>query len=549
MVTDAGIRTDAGVGTAVERAVQQVDRFERQYGSEILDFACHAAFPLALTTDVVYLLRQKYFPTMEWSVAAEVLLSSVCEVAGYDLYVMSVAVRSVLLGRLVDEFGAERVDELAGWMAGYIQHRLAIEPSGRAKVLGYPSHWTALACLKSDDEVTRAIKAELSQLLEQTDDPSERFRLSALMESQGDLLAARGLQPLKLKELSARLANGRSLGSEWDEWAALQGIELVSQVVPVAMIRFQDDVDRSPLPEAEDPNVLRTVEFQVAMLDDRGTIVSRTTETASYFIEPLGAGVKPLELVAIPGGRFQMGSPWDEKQRFDPEQAEERYDPEERHWVTVPPFFMSQYPVTQAQWHFVAEMLPERERTLAVDPSMFKGADHPVETVSWLDVQEFCARVTVLAGRTCRLPSEAEWEYACRAGTTTPFHFGETISPEVANYDGSATYGKGKKGVDRNKTVPVGSLKFANSFGFYDIHGNVWEWCEDDFHGDYEGAPIDGSARTDASNNSGSKIVRGGSWFYDPGNCRSAYRFGRPADNRNSNIGFRVVYSSARILS
>jgi hypothetical protein len=209
MATDASVR---------ERAVQKVDRFERQYedDSAILDFACHAAFPLTLTTDLAYLLRQQYFPTMKWSVAAELLLSSLCEVAGHNLYVMSVSVRSVLLERLVAEFGAERVDKLAGWMARYIQHRLAIEPSGRVKVLGYPSHWTALACLKSDDEVTQAIKAELGKLLEQTDDPSERFRLSALMESQGDLLAARGLQPLKLRELSARVKNEQSLVDEGD---------------------------------------------------------------------------------------------------------------------------------------------------------------------------------------------------------------------------------------------------------------------------------------------------------------------------------------------
>ena len=536
MVIDAGVR---------ERALEKVDRFERQYGSAIVDFACHAAFPLTLTTDVVYLLRQEYFPEMAWSVAAELLLSSLCEVAGYDLYVMAVAVRSVLLERLVRRFGEGRVDKLARWMARYIQHRLAIEQSGRAKVLGYPSHWTALACLKGSDEVTKAIRAELGKLLAQTDDPSERFRLSALVASQGDLLSARGLQPFKLRELSAELKAGRSFKDEgeplkgpWDDWAADRGLTLFPQVVPIATIRFEDDRP-SPLNE-DDPNRSRQFEFQVVKLDSKGKISSRKTETASYFIEPLGAGVKPLELVAIPGGRFQMGSPKDEKGRDDDE---------EQHWVTVPPFFMSKYQVTQAQWRYVAKMLPEIGRELDIDPAREKGPDNPIEQVSWLDVQEFCARVTVLAVRTCRLPSEAEWEYACRGGTTTPFHFGETISPEVANYDGNYTYGKGKKGQYREKTIPVGSLKFANSFGLYDMHGNVWEWCEDDFHDNYEGAPVDGTAWKDASNDSRSKILRGGSWIGDPWNCRSACRLRRSADHRYNHYGFRVVYSSARILS
>jgi formylglycine-generating enzyme required for sulfatase activity len=540
--------TDAVTDVVRERAGQVVDRFERRYGSAMLDFACHSAFPLTLTTDVSYLLRQEYFPKMEWSVAAELLLSSLCDVAGYDLYVVPMAVRGVLLNKLVLRFGEGRVDELARWMARYIQHRLRVEPSGRAKVLGYPSHWTALACLKSDDEATQAIREELGKILEQTDDPSERFRLSALVKSQGDLLAAMGLESFKLRDLSARLKSGQSLGGEWDEWAIAQKIQLVPQVVPIATIRFEDDSrsgrlrQRSSPVKQEDPNVLRSFEFQVAMLDSRGNIASPKTETASYFIEPLGAGVKPLELVAIPGGRFQMGSPKTEAQR------ESREGPQRE--VTVPPFFMSKYQVTQAQWRFVAEMLPEIGQKLEVAPARFEGPDNPVERVSWLDVQEFCARVTVLAGRTCRLPSEAEWEYACRAGTTTPFHFGETISPEVANYDGSAVpYGKGKKGEYREKTIPVGSLDFANSFGLYDMHGNVWEWCEDDFHDNYQGAPTDGSARKDASNDSGLKILRGGSWFLDPRYCRSAYRRGNAAGSRSRRSGFRVVYSSSRILS
>ncbi|MFM6081165.1 MAG: formylglycine-generating enzyme family protein, partial [Dolichospermum sp.] len=140
-----------------------------------------------------------------------------------------------------------------------------------------------------------------------------------------------------------------------------------------------------------------------------------------------------------------------------------------------------------------------------------------------------------------RLPSEAEWEYACRAGTTTPFHFGDTITTELANYNGNYnTYGDGPKGVYRGETTEVGSFKIANEFGLYDMHGNVWEWCQDDRHNNYKGAPTDGSAWI--SNNAKSdKLLRGGSWYDNPDYCRSAYRSCNDAGFDYSTLGFRVV--------
>jgi formylglycine-generating enzyme required for sulfatase activity len=167
-----------------------------------------------------------------------------------------------------------------------------------------------------------------------------------------------------------------------------------------------------------------------------------------------------------------------------------------------------------------------------------------VEKVNWHDAIEFCARLSKLTGREYRLPSEAEWEYACRAGTKTPFHFGETITRELANYDASNTYADEAPGEYREKTTPVGQFS-PNAFGLYDMHGNVWEWCEDDYHDNYEGAPRDGSAWL--SNNT-TKILRGGSWILYPYRCRSAYR--HSYDPRDYYyyffIGFRVVRSSPR---
>jgi formylglycine-generating enzyme required for sulfatase activity len=505
MVTDAAVGVQAGRDR--EMAIRQVDRFEGRYGSEILDFACHAAFPLTLTTDVGYLLRQEYFPELGWSVAAELLLSNLCEVAGYDLYVIRVAVRAVLLERLVDRFGAGRVDELAGWMARYIQHRLAIEPLGRAKVLGYPSHWTALACLKGDDEVTQAIKAELRKLLKETDDPRERFRLSALIESQGDLLSARGLQPLKLKELSSRLVRGEDWDTEgessWDrkrieEWAIAQNIQLVSQVVPIATIRFDDD-----------PNVLREFQFEVVKLF-REEIVSRETKTGSYFIEPLGSGVKPLELVAISGGEFMMGS--DERDREQP-----------KHKVTLQPFFISRYPITESQWQVVSEY-PSINRDINVRPNSSRDGrkNFPIEWISWDEAQEFCNRLSARSGRNYFLPSESQWEYACRAGSTTSYHYSQRPIPHLFNCRSGCVTSDGISCLPLKSTSEVGLFP-PNNWGLHDMHGNVWEWCEDDWHKDYEQAPNDGTAWVEEDRED-KRVIRGGAWNQEDERCSSSYR-------------------------
>jgi formylglycine-generating enzyme required for sulfatase activity len=145
-----------------------------------------------------------------------------------------------------------------------------------------------------------------------------------------------------------------------------------------------------------------------------------------------------------------------------------------------------------------------------------------------------------MANKTYRLPTEAEWEYACRGGTTTPFYCGETISTDLANYDGNYTYGQGQKGEYREKTTEVGKFP-ANPFGLYDMCGNVWEWCEDGLHENYINAPIDGSAWTCPSTEY--MLLRGGSWYRNAGFCRSAYRNGDSRDIRGSACGFRVVSS------
>lgn len=233
-----------------------------------------------------------------------------------------------------------------------------------------------------------------------------------------------------------------------------------------------------------------------------------------------------------------MGAPESEPESRDNERPQ--------HEVTVPAFFMGRYPVTQAQWRVVASY-PAVDRDLNPDPSSFKGNDLPVEQISWLDAIEFCQRLSNQTGQLYRLPSEAEWEYACRAGTQTPFYFGETLTPELANYDGNHTYNDGPKGVYRESTTPVGIFP-ANAWGLCDMHANVWEWCQDDWHNNYESRSEDVYAWLDESSTNNRKVLRGGSWNNSPRNCRSVVRYGNITDICPRNFSFRLCCSVARTL-
>jgi formylglycine-generating enzyme required for sulfatase activity len=266
------------------------------------------------------------------------------------------------------------------------------------------------------------------------------------------------------------------------------------------------------------------------------------------FVEDLGGGVT-LEMVAIAGGTFMMGSPDQELERSDCEGPQ--------HSVTVQPFFMGKFAVTQAQWRAVAA-LSKVKIDLNPDPSRFKGVNRPLEKVSWYEAVEFCDRLCQKTGKKYRLPSEAEWEYACRAGTDTPFYSGETITTDLANYRGtdweyrgttySGSYGAGAKGIYREQTTDVGSFP-PNAFGLYDMHGNVWEWCADRWHKNYQGAPIDGSAWLSEDENA-VRVRRGGSWYNNPRFSRSAYRNDYPDPHEAyRNYGFRVVCFAPRTLA
>ncbi|MEM8780649.1 MAG: formylglycine-generating enzyme family protein, partial [Cyanobacteria bacterium P01_G01_bin.49] len=185
-------------------------------------------------------------------------------------------------------------------------------------------------------------------------------------------------------------------------------------------------------------------------------------------------------------------------------------------------------------------------------PAKFSGPHHPVEQVSWYDAKEFCTRLSEYSKRSYHLPSEAQWEYACRANTSTPFYFGETITTDLANYSGvdweyqgkicsKGSYGQGPLGEDRRETTPVGYFELANGFGLYDMYGNVREWCEDIWHENYEGCPEDGTPWITNSHDT-RRVVRGGSWNSCPHKCRSAYRGKFDPFAPFYDIGFRVVH-------
>jgi formylglycine-generating enzyme required for sulfatase activity len=273
-------------------------------------------------------------------------------------------------------------------------------------------------------------------------------------------------------------------------------------------------------------NNLKTFNFEVITTDASGNIIKRRNNSARYFEEDLGNGVI-LEMVEIPGGTFIMGSPASEKGRSSDESPQ--------HQVTVPSFYMGKYELTQKQYQAI----------FGKNPSMFKGENLPVENVSWDDAVTFCQRLSQKTGKNYRLPSEAEWEYACRAGTTTPFYFGESITPDLVNYDGNYSYASAPKGKYRGQTTDVGTFP-PNAFGLYDMHGNVWEWCLDDYQDNYNNAPKNSSASTSQSKRTKiiRKVNRGGVWNYNTEVCRSASRSNyvwTERDNFFYNVGFRVV--------
>ncbi len=258
-----------------------------------------------------------------------------------------------------------------------------------------------------------------------------------------------------------------------------------------------------------------------------GDIINERPVQVQVYDENLGNGVS-LRMVDIPGGSYVQGSPDNEVGRNSSEGPQRT--------VTIPQFYMGMFQITQAQYATV----------VGENPSFFRGDNRPVEKVTWHQAQAFCDRLSERTGRRYALPSEAQWEYACRAGTTTPFHYGATLTDRLANYHAPSTYENGPAGQYREETTEVGRFP-PNDFGLFDMHGNVWEWCADhyrntydDVPNTYDGVPTDGSPYI-TNDHAALRILRGGSWQSYPHVCRSANRLWDAPFVRNGLVGFRVV--------
>jgi formylglycine-generating enzyme required for sulfatase activity len=267
---------------------------------------------------------------------------------------------------------------------------------------------------------------------------------------------------------------------------------------------------------------LTTCTFETVSVDSNGEIIVRQSGSASCLTERLAVDVS-LDLVLIPGGTFMMG---DDKHHQDEQPI---------HQVTLSPFYMGKYPITQAQYRQV----------MGDSLGSGLGSDDPIEKINWDDAIAFCTKLSQQTGKQYSLPSEAQWEYACRAQTTSNFHFGETITADLVNYNGEYPYNGAPIGQNRAQATPVGTFP-ANNFGLYDMHGNVWEWCLDRYQPNYLTAPIDGSAVVDTPELGGSskRVMRGGSWDYVAKGCRSAVRCSLDSSLRMNGCGFRVILTT-----
>lgn len=305
----------------------------------------------------------------------------------------------------------------------------------------------------------------------------------------------------------------------------LQGLNDKSLQVKFAVYNLLKDRDESNI-KWQLNNFFYSFNFDVITADNHGRENSRCVKSAKVFTEDLGNKIA-LQMVYIPGGTFQMGD-------------REKSSAQPIHQVTIKPFFMGEYTVTQEQW----------KQIMKSDPSGWTGAKRPVEQVSWNEAVEFCDRLTQKTGNIYRLPSEAEWEYACRAGTTTSFYFGQKITKDLVNTTFEYSYTPSYPAYDdldrdyvsrdsRMCTTGVGQF-LPNAFGLYDMHGNVWEWCSDCYHSNYNGAPSDGSS-WEIGGEENRRMLRGGSFDSTDYACRSMSHMSKLQTDRSCEVGFRVV--------
>jgi len=513
-----------------EYAAEKIARFAARFDEPeaYRQLVGYAALPLVLTPELTHYLRQRFLPRLSYVAEVDLLLSELCHESGYETYVMESGVRAAALGRLRQEGGGERMQQAARLLYNYTLQTAQMTPSFNPYEL-QAQKWAALAFLDDGrvaQEITEAFCGGVAAGAQPSASAAEFLRLSRLAQE----LAPELRRYPELIEYAATVTDllrqpdavtPERIGKRYRvNEKTLPDLALFANQTPVRPELVEGRLNNESVEGQLDNKV--EAPFDSAH-GAKGDLPPETPEVGSTWREPITG----MKFVYVPPGKFMMGSPKSEEERYKDEVP--------AHEVRFAKgFWMGKYPVIQAEWR----------KIMGKNPSRFKGKRRPVENVSWDDAQEFLRKLNATIGAgsepapTFRLPSEAEWEYACRAGTTTPFYFGDTISADQANYDDNYVYGKGKKGVPRGQTTDVGSFP-PNAWGLCDMHGNVWEWCADIWHSDYNGAPDDGSAWLESGGSD--RVLRGGSWDGEPGDARSAYRrFNDPADRYDS-FGFRVV--------
>jgi formylglycine-generating enzyme required for sulfatase activity len=443
-------------------------------------------------------------------------------------------------------------------------------------VVGYAApdssepHGVAIAepATERADTPTQRVETEPDFAISGSADPREATSFSGSVETPAQRTLPQPAAPAPSIAKPIGVAEKRSRRPSWIGGLSAVAVLFICGILVMFQLRQNPEVTPTPPPPAditpggsETPSLVvplpkvqsRTITFSTGTVDSIGRITHRTSKEARVRVEPLALRVN-LTMVEIPAGRLLMGSSPAELRRFRQEYlrhgatAAEVADVLRRetpqHPVQLKSFLIGSTEVTRAQWAVVASWEPVAVR-LREDPPEARTAELPVTNVSWRDAEEFCRRLSAKTKQSYRLPSEAEWEYACRAGTAGPFNLGSAITPAVSNYHSRFPFGGAPLQPERGHVVAAGRFRLANAFGLYDMHGNVWEWCADLWHPDYSGAPSDGRAWIDGGDDS-RRPVRGGGWNDIAFFARSSQRASQPLDTTSSWIGFRVVMDPAK---